>query len=292
MSYLIAKYALIFLLSAVAAFLLGRWSVSRMFTDVTESYKTLSAAAQRPDTGQWEKLWAYLDRTRVPLDGNLSGVTDRLDALAYELTKASSRKSLDLSIFERRLDELAGSVPSLDPVRDELSGLRLEFETFRNDRDEEFAELRRLLDQRPAEATVSTEASSVGQRLLGIEHELKALRSRLEKNEPAAPREPSKSGLGQESFLPEATYGDKDDLRRISGVGPQLERILNRNGVFYFWQIASWSQHDIETIDCKLETFKGRIARDDWVSQASKLCRLPWAAPRPAGQRYAADSDR
>ncbi len=298
MGYLIAKYTLIFLLSAVMAFLLGRWSVSRRFVDVTESYQTLSAASQRSDTSQWEKLWAYLNRTPTASHGNLSGVTDRLDALAYELAKASSRKSMDLSVFERRLEQLTSSARSLGPIRDELSGLRDEFEALRHNRDEELTDLRPLqrqlatLEQHLVSAPGPTDASPIERRLLGVESELKALRSTLEKGHPAAAQEPAKVSAGHESFLPAATYGDKDDLRRISGVGPRLERLLNKNGVFYFWQIASWSRRDIEAIDCKLETFKGRIDRDDWITQASKLCRLPWAAPRPAGLRYEADSDR
>ena len=297
MSYLIAKYALIFLLSAVMAFLLGRWSVSRRFVDVTESYETLRAASRRSDTSQWEKLWRYFDRAQAPSSESLSGVTDRLDALAYELTKASSRRSVDLSAFERRLKELADSAQNLGPIRDELSGLRREFEELRHDRDEELTDLRPLqrqlaaLEQHLVNTTESANTSPVERRLLGVEHKLEALRSTLDNSKPVATREPLKAGAGRQSFLPRAIYGNKDDLRRISGVGPKLERLLNKNGVFYFWQIASWSQQDIEAIDCKLETFKGRIVRDDWITQASKLCRLPWAAPRPVDVRDAADVD-
>ncbi|MFO0774278.1 MAG: hypothetical protein U0172_06410 [Nitrospiraceae bacterium] len=62
----------------------------------------------------------------------------------------------------------------------------------------------------------------------------------------------------------------QDDLKRIWGVGPRLERLLHQQGVFYFRQIASWTKDDIQTIDQKLDTFKGRILRDNWINGAKE----------------------
>lgn len=62
----------------------------------------------------------------------------------------------------------------------------------------------------------------------------------------------------------------QDDLKRIWGVGPALERLLHQQGIFYFRQIASWTKDDIQTIDQKLDTFKGRILRDDWITGAKE----------------------
>ena len=60
-----------------------------------------------------------------------------------------------------------------------------------------------------------------------------------------------------------------------------LENLLNKNGVYYFWQVASWSSNDIEIMDQRLDVFKGRILRDNWVSQAKQLQQLPEAARAP-----------
>ncbi len=60
-----------------------------------------------------------------------------------------------------------------------------------------------------------------------------------------------------------------------------LERKLHRVGVFYFWQIAEWSAEDVRYVDRKLAAYKGRIQRDEWVSQANELAATPSAAPRP-----------
>lgn len=65
--------------------------------------------------------------------------------------------------------------------------------------------------------------------------------------------------------------GGPDDLKRISGVGPKLEELLHSHGIYHFDQIASWKQAEIDWIDEKLEGFKGRASRDNWVGQAQQL---------------------
>ncbi|GBF28413.1 30S ribosomal protein S2 [bacterium MnTg02] len=61
--------------------------------------------------------------------------------------------------------------------------------------------------------------------------------------------------------------GDPDDLKKISGVGPVLEKKLNGLGIYHFWQIAELTEEQITEVDSAL-SFKGRITRDDWISQA------------------------
>lgn len=61
-----------------------------------------------------------------------------------------------------------------------------------------------------------------------------------------------------------------DDLKRISGVGPKLEQVLNGRGILRVADIAAWSDADIDRIDAELG-FDGRIRRDDWVGQAKAL---------------------
>ncbi|HEV7321833.1 MAG TPA: NADH:ubiquinone oxidoreductase [Ensifer sp.] len=61
-----------------------------------------------------------------------------------------------------------------------------------------------------------------------------------------------------------------DDLKRISGIGPKLEQVLNAKGIRGFADIAAWSATDIARFDDELG-FGGRIGRDDWVGQAKAL---------------------
>ena len=61
-----------------------------------------------------------------------------------------------------------------------------------------------------------------------------------------------------------------DDLKKLSGVGPALEKKLHAAGVTTFAQIAAWGADDIAEFDEKL-SFKGRIEREGWVDQAKAL---------------------
>lgn len=63
-----------------------------------------------------------------------------------------------------------------------------------------------------------------------------------------------------------------DDLRRVPGVGPKLEQVLNRLGIWTFSQIASWGDEEIAWVDDYLQ-LGGRIVRDDWIGQAKALTR-------------------
>jgi predicted flap endonuclease-1-like 5' DNA nuclease len=64
----------------------------------------------------------------------------------------------------------------------------------------------------------------------------------------------------------------KDDLKIISGVGPVLEKKLNKQGIKTFAQIAAWKKADVVKFD-KVLDFKGRIEREEWVKQAKALAK-------------------
>ncbi|APX11767.1 NADH-quinone oxidoreductase subunit E [Tateyamaria omphalii] len=75
------------------------------------------------------------------------------------------------------------------------------------------------------------------------------------------------------ALLPEARDGGADDLKLIKGVGPGLEKELNAAGVYHFDQIAAWTDDEVAWADQHLVRFKGRVSRDDWVTQAKALSR-------------------
>ena len=65
--------------------------------------------------------------------------------------------------------------------------------------------------------------------------------------------------------------GGADDLKRIKGVGPKMEKLCNKLGFWHFDQIAGWTRDEVAWVDANLEGFKGRVTRDEWVSQAKLL---------------------
>jgi NADH-quinone oxidoreductase subunit E len=79
-------------------------------------------------------------------------------------------------------------------------------------------------------------------------------------------------------------HGKADDLKLIWGVGPALEKLLNKIGIWHFDQIANWSAKELNWVDEKLEGFKGRAKRDEWVKQSKKLAK-GWRPESAVGEK-------
>ncbi|MEI2686143.1 MAG: NADH-quinone oxidoreductase subunit NuoE [Cypionkella sp.] len=71
--------------------------------------------------------------------------------------------------------------------------------------------------------------------------------------------------------LKSARKGGGDDLKRIEGIGPALEKLCHELGIFHFDQISAWGANEIEWMDSNLKGFRGRVTRDRWVAQAKLI---------------------
>ena len=63
---------------------------------------------------------------------------------------------------------------------------------------------------------------------------------------------------------------DRDDLKKISGIGPRLEQELNDRGIIRYSDIAGLGKAAVKKLDTELG-LEGRITRDDWAGQAKAL---------------------
>ncbi len=91
-------------------------------------------------------------------------------------------------------------------------------------------------------------------------------------NDPEEKEEPDDEEVVDESGLPSAeSLQDRDNLKKIKGVGPAIEKTLNELGIFSFRQIADMSEYDIDRVARKLKGFHSRIYREDWIGQAREL---------------------
>lgn len=70
-----------------------------------------------------------------------------------------------------------------------------------------------------------------------------------------------------------AAVGPSDDLKLVKGIGPKLAELLQALGVRRFDQIAAWGPAEVAKVDEHLGAFRGRIDRDDWITQAKLLAR-------------------
>ncbi len=344
MLYLVAQYAIIFLLAGLFGFLLGRWWARRSYVDVTESYETISrAAANAP----WDRVWSRFDSLDQTVRGivkeelaaipqpvipevDLSSMESQLGSLEQRVANLPQPAEVNLEPLSKSIKDVDTRIAALPtpktPERVDLGPL-----TERTERLEtlikaiptpEKPESVNLdpLDRRIASVEQAVRAiqipkpqehvdlAPVNQRISAVENALRSIRipeaptlepvqARLEIIDGKLtqlvkrPLESEARSTGPR-LLKSATFGEKDDLKKISGVGPKLESTLNSHGVYYFWQVAEWTPADIKLVDDRLDVFTGRIERDNWVAQAKKLANESTAATRPTGHRSAGEELR
>ena len=71
--------------------------------------------------------------------------------------------------------------------------------------------------------------------------------------------------------LPAPRDGKPDALGEIVGIGPKIEALCHQLGYYHFDQIAAWTPAEIAWVDENLPGFKGRVTRDNWITQARDL---------------------
>jgi predicted flap endonuclease-1-like 5' DNA nuclease/Ni/Fe-hydrogenase subunit HybB-like protein len=62
-----------------------------------------------------------------------------------------------------------------------------------------------------------------------------------------------------------------DDLKKINGIGPKMEEVLNSIGIYTFVQVSKMTKKEYDLLDSITGSFPGRAERDDWSGQAKKL---------------------
>lgn len=89
------------------------------------------------------------------------------------------------------------------------------------------------------------------------------------KKKKLVPRE-SQDEVAQKLFqtIGKANISNKDDLKKIKGIGPKLEKMLNDIGVYTFAQLSKFTDAEYELLDLLLQAFQGRGKKDDWAGQA------------------------
>lgn len=236
----------------------------------------------------------------APIDfTSVTGKLDNLERTVKAIPKPEKSAPIDFTAVTRKLDNLEQAVHNiakppaqrdvdLKPVHGELASLRAVLKAIPT------VEVHKPVDLTPVTSKLNNleqrfgsiarpqnvDLAPIDRRLTAIEAELGNLGRRLVTRTAAEPA-PRRSGQSEPRILSAALYGKKDNLKLISGAGPKPESLLNKNGVFYFCQVAEWSARDINVIDERLDAFKGRIARDSWLKQAKQLRQKPDAASMP-----------
>jgi len=155
-------------------------------------------------------------------------------AQQQELSSEKDRQIRALKQQGRQLDTLQSELASQAKVVD--------------DKDGEISRLRKRLVEVRAALRIRAEEGTAPRPARQVDHQLTL---QIEQTKPAKDT-------------------PKDDLKKIRGIGPTVERVLNKMGIFTFRKIATWDASDMKRIADKLATPADRIKRDKWITEAKK----------------------
>ena len=239
---------------------------------------------------------------RTKVQEELAGKEQALIDLQQRLVEADRRQD-EVERLRTKLEELEPAQGRLHWLEVQVSEKeahhrqaihRLEQDIAARDRRlAEQAELTRLLEERDRHITAleqrlghlhALQAELAGQaKIMGDqEEEISRLRKRLGEvraalrvREDGAPVLARPNGPANQLSLqmpaPKATAGPrKDDLKKIQGISPAIERALNKMGTFTYVQIARWKTSDLTRIVKKLDNLPERVKPEHWIAGAKK----------------------
>jgi predicted flap endonuclease-1-like 5' DNA nuclease len=194
--------------------------------------------------------------TQPPGVSATAQLEQRLGATQIELRKLGSERHTLRSRLRREADRL----------RELESALRAEKELRSQASEEHFAS---ILGLRTRLAEVEAERDAETARL---QAELSQLRAELQ-NATEALERAAAAPVASDSAPPAAGKSSKvlTGLRRIRGIGPAYQRVLEQAGVSRVQQIAAWTDADVLAFAEKLKVRPDRITKDDWIGQAKSL---------------------
>jgi predicted flap endonuclease-1-like 5' DNA nuclease len=256
-------------------------------------------ASLRESSGKEDKQLSSLKRDLDVANGTIG--TLRKDAEGYRTTiealradlEGERRKQTELSVeLEATAAEAAAAGASLSAARDARETLQArlaELETGADgagDLDKKLAALEADL------ASVQQERAALASRFHDLEAEHATCAEDADPvtavapiavpgpdSEEAAPPPPEDMpdkdlAVAKVAEIATRTRGDgpavEDDLKKIHGVGPKLEKLLKGMDITSFRQVASFTTDDIGYVTAALDAFPGRIERDDWISSAAE----------------------
>jgi len=195
-------------------------------------------------------------------DQQIDALKKRLGETDGRLQKAVADKDAEITALQNRTGELQSSLLEMEGQNRRAQEQEKNRSAAAREKDALIAELkRRILELAPLE-----------NRVIEDDRALKAFEARSQGMEAEIGKLRKKIGMSRPSERPRARRtaktGARDDLKTISGIGPVIERALNRLGVRTYRQIATWTRADIDRVSSILTAFKDRIRRENWVRQA------------------------
>jgi predicted flap endonuclease-1-like 5' DNA nuclease len=205
---------------------------------------------------------------------------ERIEALHKELSTSGER----IEALQRAKRQLTATLDARNRKMQEadarLSAIDLEERpTSRESAEDLRRELRIAVQERDEAQTALRQAETRGERLRtelevlhGIHERMLDDIDRLKGRIREAELEARTSGESRPpAWVMVQPFGARDDLQRLEGVDPSLERTLNRLGIYHFHQIARFETSDVEWLVDHVEGVPENTIRDSWIADASRL---------------------
>lgn len=90
-------------------------------------------------------------------------------------------------------------------------------------------------------------------------------------NKPVNEPEPPAAEQGFSFDAAPANNSEKDDLKKITGIGFTVEKLLNEQGYHYYYQLAAITETDMETLKEKLNVQVSNEIFEKWRREAGSL---------------------
>lgn len=296
MSYLITQTFIALLVAGLMGLLLG-WYLTRI--GAASARSALQARLKNAEQD------ARALRSEVDVAVNARGSAEAEQQRMADELAALQAADRDEAAAANELADLRARLKQAD---EDAQSLRSELDSVAKVRDSAEAERQRLADELAAlnaDAAGPDELADLRVRLAQAEDDARMLRSELNAaEERRASAEAEQRRLADElaatQGLQDVQAGDdisaaeptprilaavaqaaaslaqdnadasSDDLQRIKGIGPKIADSLDRLGVQRLEQIAAWTPADVARVNEQLR-FKGRIEREEWISQAKTL---------------------
>lgn len=205
------------------------------------------------------------ERNRA-LHKELSASSENVEALE----RAKRQLTATLDARNRTMQKVSTRLSAIEPEaqpgsRESAEDLRRELRIAVQERDDARASLRQA-ETRGERLRAELEVlHGIHERMLD---DIERLKARLREAE----LEVRSSGESRPpAWLMVQPFGARDDLQRLDGVDPSLERTLNRLGIYHFHQIARFEPSDVEWLVEHVQGVPEQTIRDSWIVDASRL---------------------
>ncbi|ODT44195.1 MAG: hypothetical protein ABS70_06100 [Nitrospira sp. SCN 59-13] len=228
----------------------------RVRTEELEPFQERTRRLER----ELEQDRARASATIQAKDQDLSRHQAHIGEMESELARLRAQNQEDLTRFTETVQQRDQDIQRLRTTVEELEVFRGEVEKKEIQLRE--AEERRVMDVSEREEEIGALRKRLVEYRVAQRHQAQA--KSTTQAEPAAHNSSGSRSGGK------SRSAQKDDLKQIHGIGPVMERVLNRMGMFTFRQIAEWKDQDVEHMASELNTFPDRIRHDNWIAGAKE----------------------